>query len=329
MIETYNQRFYPNPFRYRKLKNILTPYQAFDQIQHRLQPFLKDRFSELHIYIDDLGEWNSEIRLIRIIRKKINKKLNFFTNKLDVLTNPFTQYLEDNISLETYQKNLRYLELPVQPLVDEKGFELQFLSNEIVEEVLEEIEDGYSSIYEYCSNKFPEAIELWGDYALSNPNEFPFICHDDLLETSYEVFDTIIEDLQKTSLNLFNWTISGDMNTRILKVIKSKLPLVTLKQIRPIVESTMWFIILILVIKYLISKYNLVSNLKSLTQNQYKSALSFLYSIINKLRNQVSLKKLILDQKTKRTFLKISKANFKIELKYQILQLLTIRSRIN
>ena len=54
----------------------------------------------------------------------------------------FLQQLEQINSLDNYQKNLRYLELPVQPLTNRKGFEIQFLSEELIEDAIEEMEDG-------------------------------------------------------------------------------------------------------------------------------------------------------------------------------------------
>ena len=55
MSKIYSQRFYPNPFRYRKLKTNIDQNEIFEEVTNNLQPFLTNKFSLIGDYIDEFG----------------------------------------------------------------------------------------------------------------------------------------------------------------------------------------------------------------------------------------------------------------------------------
>lgn len=305
MNKLYSPRFYPNPFRYRKLKNKLETTQILEEINDQLKPFLADKFNVVQDYFDEFGNPKSEIKIIRILRNKI--KFSFDVLKTKILL------ADTENSLENYYKNLRYLEFPVQPFTDSKGFEVQLLSNDILEDTIEEIEEGFSYIYEYCSKMFPESTELWTEYALLTPGEFPYISHDSILESSYEIFDKIFDNLQKSSVNLFSWIISGDLNTRLLKVIKPKFGLTKMNYLFIILESMLSITLLLIITKYLLSNSKSVLILKDKKIN-----FNNLHCFFSELKQDFNFKRFKLKQKNKK--LKEKVLNFKTTFKYQVIK---------
>jgi len=130
MIKTYKKYFYPNPFRYRKLKNTINQDEIFEEVQQNLEPFLANKFSLIQEYIDEFGDIRSEIKLIRILREKIRENYHLLKNKTNFFSKGIVEQFDQVNNFENYQKNLRYLDLPVQPITDKKGFEIQFLSKD-------------------------------------------------------------------------------------------------------------------------------------------------------------------------------------------------------
>ena len=315
MSKIYSQRFYPNPFRYRKLKTNIDQNEIFEEVTNNLQPFLTNKFSLIGDYIDEFGSLKSELKLIRILREKIRITFNLLKSKPILLSKHFDQ----TNNFDEYQKNLRYLELPLQPLTDKKGFEVQFLSNELLEDAIEEIDDGFTYIYDYCSKMFPESTDLWTDYALLNPKEFPFISHDSLLESTYEIFDKIFDNLQKNSVNLFTWVISGDFNTRLLKVIKPKIEVTKVNYLFILLESLLSLTLFLMIIKYVLS------NSKSLLilKNQ-KLGVNNIRILISEVKKDLNFKKFRFKQKSQK--LKSKVLNFKTNLKYKIVKIVVSKT---
>lgn len=302
MSKLYSRNFYPNPFRYRKLDNTLDQLEIFDSVKKNIRPFLTKGFQSIENYIDELGNFKSETKVIRILREKLRNT----SEKISYSINNF----------EKYNSNLRYLELPLQPITDKNGFEVQFLSNELLDDVIEEIDEGFSYIYDYCSQAFPESIELWTDYAALTPNEFPFINHDSLLESTYEIFDKIFDNLQKNSLNLFNWVISGDLNKQLLTVIKPQLKQTKVNHLLTLLESLLTLTLCILILKYLLKKSKRIFSF-----NNKRLTISNIHDIFFEIKKDLNFKKFRMKQRNKKIKAKILR--FKYKCKYQIAKLLT------
>ena len=326
MIKSYNYRFYPNPFRQQKSKLINDQYEAFNNVREKLKPFLTDKFYEIHTYLDEFGELKPEIRILRSLRERIQLKMTLIKNKVTskwyykstkFITDPLVKKFDQINTFENYQQNLRYLELPVQPLVNNKGFEIQTISSELIESAIEEVEDGFSYIYEYCSNSFPDSIEMWNDYALLNTNAFPHIAHDDLLESTYEIFDKIFDDLQKNSVNLFNWVISGDLNSRLLKIIKPRIQLTKINYLFKVLESLLSVILLLLIIKYVTSKFTTFYKL-----NEKKLSPIRVQKLLRSFQKELTFKKARFDYKLRKVVSKIEQLKLNNKLKYKILKLI-------
>ena len=145
MSKLYSQDFYTNPFRYRKFNNIINQTEVLEGVKKNIKPFLNKRFEVIKDYIDELGNLKPEVKIIRFLREKLKKGYKTCNFSLD--------------NLEKYNVNLRYLELPLQSKVNKKGFEVQFLSNEILDDTIEEIDEGFSYVYDYCSQMFPESMD--------------------------------------------------------------------------------------------------------------------------------------------------------------------------
>jgi hypothetical protein len=69
-------------------------------------------------------------KLIRILREKIRENYHILKNKTNFFSKGIVEQFDQVNNFENYQKNLRYLDLPVQPITDKKGFEIQFLSKD-------------------------------------------------------------------------------------------------------------------------------------------------------------------------------------------------------
>lgn len=320
MITTYNQRLYPNPFRYGKVNTITNEYEIFEEVQQKLKPFLLSKFSEIEEYFNEVGELKAEIRIIRLIRNNLKNNYDLIIQKIksNFLTENIGQYIKEFESSNNYQKNLRYLELPLQPLVDKDGFEIQTLSHEIFEDILEEIETGVSFVYDYYSELLPESADLWEEYALLNIKDFPAISHDYILEATYRSFDKVFNKIQKGAITVSNWTISGDINTKILKIVKPKFDVDDLVCLfKTILESVICLAILILIIKYLINKFKPILAVQKGR---------FIYispkKIFRKLKTRLKFKHFRVQQKIRQMKLKINTLSFKVNLKYRFLQLL-------
>lgn len=328
MIKSYPQRFYPNPFRYRRLQNINNDYEIFEQLREKLKPFLVTRFSEIDQYFDEFCNPKSEIFIIRLIRNTIKDnydsivdkaKSNFLTKRF---INHFIKYIEKFESSENYQKNLRYLELPVQPLVDKKGFEVQSMSNDIIENILEEIDTGMNYIYDFCADKLPESIDLWEDYTLFYQEDFPIIYHDQLLETTYRSIDKILSKIQKGTIDASNWVISGDLNSRILNVVKPKYDIQDFTYFfRSIFESIISLVVLVLIIKYVLYKFKPI-----LTSQRRKLWIMSPIKIFRKAKKNLIFKRFRIRQGVRKLKLKMNTMNFKFNLKYKLLQLIFDKS---
>lgn len=304
MINSYNQRFYPNPFRYQKLNTTKNINSTFEKVQQLIKPFLNENFYLVDNYIDEFDKMQKEAKITRILRNKVKRGFKLIKTKFNIAS--------EKSELINYQKNLRFLEFPLQPTTDKQGFETELLSSDLIEDVLEEIDEGFSYIYDYYSKSLPESVELWKDYASSTPSEFPIISHDNLLEASYEVFDKIFDDFQKSSINLFEWVVSGDVNSRVMKIIK---PTIKSTKLLILLESLISFTILLLILQYILKDTELIKLIKNRN-------LSFHYIKKNTLRlkKKISLKKFQINQKMKKLNLKFT--NFKTYCKYKTFKLL-------
>jgi len=328
MINNYHQRLYPNPFRYRNLKNINNDYEILDQLTEKLKPFLLNKFSEIDEYFDEFCNPKSEIFILRLVRNTIKDKYDFIIakTKSNFLTKRFTknflEHIEQYENQKDYQKNLRYLELPVQPLVDRGGFEIQSMSNDLIENILEEIDTGINYIYDYCSDKLPESIDLWEDYALFHQNDFPIICHDQVLEATYRSLDRIFNKIQKGSIDSSNWVISGDMNSRIMKIIRPKYDIRDLTYCFSIVlESLISLAILIVIFRYIVYKLQPI-----LTNQKNRLLILSPLKIFRKAKKSLNFKKFRVNQKIRNLKTNLHITSFKINLKYKLLQLIINKS---
>lgn len=299
MSKLYSRNLYRNPFRYREFDSRINQTEVLEDVKNNIKPFLNERVQLIKDYIDELGNFKSEAKIIRFIREKLNTKSKVFNINVD--------------NLERYNSNLRYLELPVQPMVDKKGFEVQFLSNELLEDAIEEVEEGFSYIYDYCSQRFPESIDLWEDYANLTPSEFPFISHDFVLESTYEIFDKIFDNVQKNSLNFFNWVVSGDLNTNLLKVIKPTITKTKLGSLSVILESLLSLTLLLLILKYILLKSNSIVKLKDKTLN-----VNTIQAVFSEFKQDFNFKRFRIGQQNKKIKSKIF--SFKNKFKYKILK---------
>lgn len=354
MVKNYNQLFYPNPFRYRKSTIIENEDQIFEEVWKTFEPFLVDKVSEIHEYFNELGNLKSEFYIARTIRnsikdnydlllEKIEEKIeaNFITRRLakyiqKYLFKYIQEYIEELQSLENYQNNLRYLDIPVQPLVDNEGFTVQLTSNQLVKSTLSDIEEGISYIYDYCSDALPEPITLWEDYALQYQDDFPNVAHDYLLELTYYKFDSIFKKLQNDAINganLFkdfkeikkiqnnlingyNVFVSGDFNTRVLTIVKPKFYLQELLYVfRLIIESLISLLILILIAKFIINKLKpiLLIQQKKLLQINPKR-------ILRKAKTKLNFKKFRIQQKMRQLKLNLNALSLRLNFKYRVLQ---------
>lgn len=304
MINSYNQRFYPNPFRYQKLNTTKNIDNILEKVRQTIKPFLNENFYLIDNYIDEFDKIQKEAKISRVLRNKIKKGAKLIKTK-------FIRSSEKS-ELINYHKNLRFLEFPLQPTTDTQGFEIQLLSSDLIEDMIEEIDEGFSYIYDYCSKTLPESVELWSDYASSTPTEFPIISHDNILETSYEIFDKIFDDFQKSSVNLFEWVISGDMTSRVIKIVK---PTIKQKKLLIVLESLISFTILLLIIQYILKNNEWIKSIKS-------GNLSFRYikNNILHLKKKISLKRFQIKQKVKKINSKLT--NFKTYCKYKTFKLL-------
>jgi len=299
MNKLYSQDFYTNPFRYRKFDNRINQTEVLEGVKNDIKPFLNERFEIIKDYIDELGNIKPGIKIVRFLKKKLKTGYKTLDLSLD--------------NFEQYNTNLRYLELPLQPKVDKKGFEVQFLSNEILDDTIEEIDEGFSYIYDYCSQIFPESIDLLTDYVNLNPNEFPFAVHDSILESAYEIFDKIFDNLQKNSLNFFDWVISGDLNTNLLKLIKPKFTQTRISYLFVILESLLSFTLVLLIIKYILSKSNLILKVQDQTSKN-----NHVQAIFSEIRKDLNFKRFRIQQHNKKIKSKI--ISFKNRYKYKILK---------
>lgn len=302
MNKLYSQDFYTNPFRYRKFDNRINQTEVLEGVKNNIKPFLGERFEVINDYIDELGNFKPEVKIIRFLREKLKRGNKILNPSLD--------------NFEKYNVNLRYLELPLQPKVDKKGFEVQFLSNEILDDTIEEIDEGFSYIYDYCSQMFPESMDLWNDYVNLNPNDFPFAVHDSILESTYEIFDKIFDNLQKNSLNFFGWVISGDLNKSLLKIIKPKFTQTRINSLFIILESLLSLTLVLLIMKYILLKSNSIIKVQNQTLKNNP-----IHSIFSEIRKDFNFKRFRIQQKNKKIKSKI--ISFKNRYKYKVLKLIS------
>lgn len=327
MIKTY-----PNPFRYRKLKTINNEAEIFEELQQKLKPFLLNKFSEINEYLNELDDLKSEIKIVRVTQNVIKDSYDLISRKIksNFITKSFNQYIEHYIEevtkevnfFDNYQKNLRYLEIPVQPIIDKQGFEVQLTSSDIVDSILREIEIGISSIYDYCSDIIPESIDLWEDQAFLELEEFPIIAHDDLLDLTYECLDKIFRQIQAGAVSVSNWTFSGNMNNRILNVVKPKFDVPDLLfLVQKTIESAISLTVLIFVIKYIINKLKPTLSLPKRRFIQLNPQ-----KIFRKAKKNLSFKKFCFQQKIRHLKWEIYTLNFRLNFKYKFLQLIFNKS---
>lgn len=347
MRKIYLQHFYPNPFRSRNLENAIDQTEIFEEISdtlepflgETLEPFLPDKFFLIHNFVDEFGNLKSQTRIIRFLQRKaidlyhhiedrFNQKRILKPAKIAVNTiyNITSNQLKKLNTINNYNQNLRYLELPLQPITDTKGFEIQFLSEDILENTIEEIDEGYRFVYDYCSKMFPESIDLWSDYALLEPNDFPFISHDDLLDSTYEIFEKIFDDLQKNSPNLVSWVISGDLNTRLLKIIKPKIEVTKISPsyIILVLESVLSLTILLIILKYVISHSKTLLFLKEPLSEQL--GIKGIKTYLSDLNLDIHYATRRFIQKSKKLKSKIT--DLKFSLKYKIVKTLVGTSNL-
>nr|YP_009131281.1 hypothetical protein [Trachydiscus minutus]AIB04135.1 hypothetical protein [Trachydiscus minutus] len=211
MSKVYSRNFYTNPFRYRSFDNKIDQAEVLEEVEYTLEPFLNEKFPLIKDYIDELGNIKSEAKIIQLIKEKLNflksevKIIRFIKEQLNSVSKNFNFSLND---LETYNTNLRYLELPLHPMVDKNGFEVQMLSNELIDDAIDDMEDGFSYVYDYCSKTLPETLDLWYDYADFSQVETPIIAQDIALDETFETIEELLIDFyksqQKEPNNLIN-----------------------------------------------------------------------------------------------------------------------------
>lgn len=349
MVKNYNQLFYPNPFRYGKFKTINNENEIFEEVLETFEPFLIDKFSEINEYFNELGELNSEFYIVRVIRNSIKDNYDFLIEKIEsnFIAKRLVKYIQGSIkelqSLENYQNNLRYLDIPVQLLVDKEGYIIQYPSKRLLKDSIREINSGISYVYDYCSDALPESINLWENYALLYQDDFPNVAHDYILELTYYKFDRILKKIQNDAINrsnIFkdfkeikkipnniingsNWFVSGDLNTRVLKIVKPKFDIQDCVYfVRPIIESLISLVILILIVRYIIYK------LKPILIIQQKKLLQKinLKKLFRKAKTNLNFKKFRIQQKVRQLKLNLNELSFRLNLKYKLLQLILNKS---
>nr|YP_009550473.1 hypothetical protein [Eustigmatophyceae sp. Bat 8/9-7w]QAA11408.1 hypothetical protein [Eustigmatophyceae sp. Bat 8/9-7w] len=295
MNKVYSRNFYTNPFRYGRFDTKIDPAEVLEEVEYDIEPFLNEKFPLIKDYIDELGNYKSEAKIIRFIKEQFNslsKSFNFSLN-----------------NLETYNTNLRYLEFPVHPIVDKNGFEVQTLSSEFIDEAIDDIEDGFSYVYDYCSKTFPETIDLWYDYADFSQIKVPSIEHDIALDETYEAIEELLiefykshhkepknlinlknlvkriidrdfninqEDLknlikqtitrdvnteQEDSKNLIKWIITADLNKNLLKIFKPTIKQEITDCLIIILKSLFCLLIFLQITRTLLKSY-FISNVK-------------------------------------------------------------------
>jgi hypothetical protein len=302
---------YPNPFKYGKVKKTLNYEKMLKDIYQSIKPFLKDDFSLIHQQVDEFGNPKLEKRFKRIFQTNIEETSSLVKEKIFFFSKPIKAKLLSFNNLNNYYDNLRYLELPVQSSIDKHGFEIQLLSSELVEEAIEEIDEGLSYIYSYLPNNLPESIESWNDYALLNPNQFPYVFHDKLLEYNYELIDRVFDEIQKNSTTLFNSFITGDLNTRVLNIITPSFKKAKIDYVLICIQSVFGLTILMLIIQYIVLNYSDkigLLNKKALLENLSHNAIN--------IRKQFVIKHFKFQQKTKK--LKSKLLSLKVQIKYGV-----------
>nr|YP_009550894.1 hypothetical protein [Eustigmatophyceae sp. Ndem 8/9T-3m6.8]QAA11830.1 hypothetical protein [Eustigmatophyceae sp. Ndem 8/9T-3m6.8] len=270
MYNVYLQNFYKNPFRSRHLTNDIDQeemYEIFEKIRNNLYAFLDDDlpfdFSYIPEWVDEFGNFKLA-PYIHLPRLKIpltkmyvgprlywgEKVLPFFKSLIQTrrinfhlsnkktwenLTHFYKSVKKQNY-IQHYEEHLRYLDLPVQPLTDPKGFEVQLTTNDILEEAIENVQDGYTFVYDYCSKMFPETTELLDEHCYFEPDVFPNIILEGLYEAIYHntylfliktqtnelINHPVHNNLRKSPIKLYKWFVSGDIDTKLLSVIKPK-----------------------------------------------------------------------------------------------------------
>ena len=140
MLKNYNQLLYPNPFRYREFKNVVSKHEIFDEVRERLDKYiLTPQLDEISPYVTEFGDVKSELKIIRFFRFLIEQRIDALFTKIDLMfkkrkllrlskflttpfrkqaVNEFEKQIENLTDVETYQKGLRYDDLPVQPQTD-------------------------------------------------------------------------------------------------------------------------------------------------------------------------------------------------------------------
>jgi len=326
MIKNYSQHIYTNPFRNQRTKS--NEFEIIKDLKKKFEPFFSRQLSEINEYFDEFNYSKDETYLLRSIRNTLKDhydsliertKSNFITKEI---TNNCIKHQEKLKSVNNYQNNLRLLELPLQPLVDKEGFEIQSLSNDILEGLLEEIDTGISYIYDYCASILPESVDLWEDYAILNQKDFPIISHDFLLEGTYRSFDKVFNKIQKGAINTSNWVISGDINSRVLNIVKPKIDIEDFTYLfKTLLES---FICLILVTVILT---NILKKLKPFLQRQRKALITLNpIKIVRKVRKTLGFKKFRVKQRIRQLESNLNLLNFNVNVKYKLLQLIVNKS---
>jgi len=220
-MNLYNKSIYPNPFRHRKLKTSKVDYKMFKK--YDFKSVLPYNLSEFEKYFDEFGDLKPEARLKRLIRNTIYDifDLTLEKTKSNFLTKRFIIYMKELElkSFDNYQKNLRYLEIPVQPLVDKAGFKVQLLSSDILLKARKSINKGRTHIYDYPADLFPETINLWEDFAQQALDKFPIRSYDYLLECVYDRYDKIFYQIDEEIIKLTKWNIVTDINGEIAKIV--------------------------------------------------------------------------------------------------------------
>lgn len=221
-MKLYNKHIYPNPFRHRKLKISKANYEMLKK--YNFKSLLPYNLSEFEKYFDEFGNLKPECRIKRLIRNTITDifDLTLEKTKSNFLTKRFIIYMKELElkSFENYQKNLSYLEIPLQPLVDKEGFKIQLLSNNILVKARKSIKRRRTRIYDYPPTLFPDTIKLWEDFARSSLDKFPIMSYDYLLECAYARYDAIFYKIDSELIKLSKWNIVTDLNGQIAKIVE-------------------------------------------------------------------------------------------------------------
>ena len=128
-----------------------------------------------------------------------------------------------------------------------------------------------------------------------------------------EIFDKIFDNLQKNSVNLFTWIISGDLNTRLLKVVKPKIEVTKVNYLFTLLESLLSLTLFLMILKYILSNSKSLLILKN-----PKLGINNIRILISEVKKDLNFKKFRFKQNSQKLKLKVW--YFKTSLKYKVVK---------